>query len=126
MRVNFDPRLTTLIREARGLAGQGVELPREVKDLVERASALTGRARALEQIANFHNTIGDRMIPSQKPLMLVTALELAGAVKEQSGVAWSDPRAVDAFTNRLRELVSWLSFALYNMVIEKILHCQYR
>ena len=83
MRVNFDPRLTTLIKEARGLSSQGVELPREVKDLVERASALTGRARALQQIANFHNTIGDRMVPSLRPLMLTTALEFAGAVREQ-------------------------------------------
>jgi dynein heavy chain 2 len=106
MRVNFDPRLTRLIREGRGLAGQGVELPREVKDLVERASALTGRARALQQVANFHNTIGDRMIPSQRPLMLATALELAGAVREQSSVVWSDHRAVDAFTSRLQELVN--------------------
>ncbi|XP_011502016.1 PREDICTED: cytoplasmic dynein 2 heavy chain 1 [Ceratosolen solmsi marchali] len=105
MRVNFDPRLTTLIREGRGLAGQGVELPREIKDLVERASMLTRRARALQQVANFHNTIGDRMIPSQRPLMLAAALELAGAVREQSGVVWSDPRAVDAFTSKLQELV---------------------
>lgn len=105
MKVNFDSRLTTLIREARGLSSQGVELPRDIKDLVERASALTGRARALQQIANFHNTIGDRMAPSQRPLMLTTALELASAVREQSGVVWSDPRAVDAYTNRLRELV---------------------
>lgn len=105
MRVNFDPRLTSLIREARGLAAQGVELPREIKELVERASALTGRARALQQIANFHNTIGDRMIASQRPLMLASSLELASAVREQSGVVWTDPRAVDVYTNRLRELV---------------------
>ncbi|XP_058798637.1 cytoplasmic dynein 2 heavy chain 1 [Phymastichus coffea] len=105
MRVNFDPRLTALIRESRGLAAQGVELPREIKELVERASSLTGRARALQQIANFHNTIGDRMIPSQRPLMLASSLELAGAVREQSGVIWTDARAIDVYTNRLRELV---------------------
>ena len=105
MRVNYDPRLTTLIREARALAGQGVELPREVKDLVERASSLASRARALQQIANFHNTIGDRMVPSQRPLMLSAALELARAVQEQSGVVWSDPHAVDAYTARLNRLV---------------------
>ncbi|XP_043268031.1 cytoplasmic dynein 2 heavy chain 1 [Venturia canescens] len=105
MRVNYDPRLTILVKEARALAGQGVELPREVNDLVERAGALAARARALQQIATFHNTIGDRMVPSQRPLMLATALELSRAVREQSGVVWSDPRAVDAYTNRLQELV---------------------
>ncbi|XP_076621618.1 dynein cytoplasmic heavy chain beethoven [Colletes latitarsis] len=105
MRVTYDPRLMTLIREARALSSQGVELPREVRDLVERAGALAGRARALQQVATFHNTIGDRMVPSQRPLMLTTALELARAVQEQSGVVWSDPLAVDAYTARLKELV---------------------
>ncbi|KAL2712648.1 cytoplasmic dynein 2 heavy chain 1 [Vespula squamosa] len=106
MRVTYDPKLMTLIREARALSGQGVELPREIRDLVERASLLAGRARTLQQVATFHNTIGDRMVPSQRPLMLTTALELARAVKEQSGVVWSDPQAVDGYTNRLRELVT--------------------
>lgn len=105
MKVNYDARLTTLVREARALSGQGIELPREVRDLVERAGALGGRARALQQVANFHNTIGDRMVPSQRPLMLTTALELARAVHEQSGVVWSDLNAVDAYTARLREFV---------------------
>ncbi|XP_029051229.2 cytoplasmic dynein 2 heavy chain 1 [Osmia bicornis bicornis] len=105
MRVTYDPRLMTLIREARALSSQGVEFSREVRDLIERAELLSGRARALQQVATFHNTIGDRMVPSQRPLMLTTALELVRAVQEQSGVVWSDPQAVDAYTARLKELV---------------------
>lgn len=105
MKVNYDPKLMALVKEARALSGMGIELPREIRNLVECAGALAGRARALQQIANFHNTIGDRMIVSQRPLMLSTALELARAVQEQSGVIWSDLHAVDAYTNRLREFV---------------------
>lgn len=105
MRVTYDPRLMTLIREARALSGEGVELPREIRDLVDRAASLAGRARALQQVATFHNTIGDRMVPSQRPLMLTIALELARAVQEQSGVVWSDPHLVDVYTARLKELV---------------------
>ncbi|XP_015119188.1 cytoplasmic dynein 2 heavy chain 1 [Diachasma alloeum] len=105
MKVNYDPRLTQLVKEARALSGQGIELPREIRELVERAGALAGRARSLQQVANFHNTIGDRMVPSQRPLMLATALELARAVHEQSGVVWSDLHAVDVYTARLREFV---------------------
>lgn len=105
MRVTYDPRLMTLIREARALSGEGVELPREIRDLVDRAATLAGRARALQQVATFHNTIGDRMVPSQRPLMLTIALELARAVQEQSGVVWSDPHLVDVYTARLKELV---------------------
>ncbi|XP_046488904.1 cytoplasmic dynein 2 heavy chain 1 [Neodiprion pinetum] len=105
MRVTYDPRLTQLVREVRALAGQGIELPREIGQLAERAGVLASRARALQQVATFHNTIGDRMVPSQRPLMLVAALELARAVREQSGVSWNDPHRVDAYTARLRELV---------------------
>lgn len=106
MKVNYDSRLTALVKEARALSGQGIELPREIKDLVERAGSLAGRARALQQIANFHNTIGDRMVPSQRPLMLTTAMELARAVRGQSKVAWSDLKAVDDYTAQLKEFVS--------------------
>ncbi|KAL0104886.1 hypothetical protein PUN28_016497 [Cardiocondyla obscurior] len=112
MRVTYDPRLMTLIREARALSGEGVELPREIRDLVDRAASLAGRARALQQVATFHNTIGDRMVPSQRPLMLTIALELARAVQEQSGVVWSDPHLVDVYTARLKELV--MKFARQN------------
>ncbi|KAL6266424.1 hypothetical protein P5V15_003274 [Pogonomyrmex californicus] len=112
MRVTYDPRLMTLIREARALSGEGVELPREIRDLVDRAASLAGRARALQQVATFHNTIGDRMVPSQRPLMLTIALELARAVQEQSGVVWSDPHLVDVYTARLKELV--VKFARQN------------
>ncbi|EFN76217.1 Cytoplasmic dynein 2 heavy chain 1 [Harpegnathos saltator] len=106
MRVTYDPRLMTMIREARALSGEGVELPREIRELVDRAGSLAGRARALQQVATFHNTIGDRMVPSQRPLMLTVALELARAVQEQSGVVWSDPHLVDVYTTRLKELVT--------------------
>ncbi|XP_066585667.1 cytoplasmic dynein 2 heavy chain 1 [Prorops nasuta] len=106
MRVNYDPRLSTLIRDARALSSKGVSLPREIGELVERAGLLAGRARALQQVATFHNTIGDRIVPSQRPLMLTSALQLARAVKEQSGVVWSDPHAVDAYTAALRDLIN--------------------
>ncbi|XP_020293197.1 cytoplasmic dynein 2 heavy chain 1 [Pseudomyrmex gracilis] len=123
MRVTYDPRLMTLIREARALSGEGVELPREIRELVDRAASLAGRARALQQVATFHNTIGDRMVPSQRPLMLTIALELARAVQEQSGVVWSDPHLVDVYTARLKELV--VKFARQNSeLISK--HCTLR
>ncbi|XP_032668403.1 cytoplasmic dynein 2 heavy chain 1 [Odontomachus brunneus] len=112
MRVTYDPRLMTMIREARALSGEGVELPREIRELVDRAASLAGRARALQQVATFHNTIGDRMVLSQRPLMLTIALELARAVQEQSGIVWSDPHLVDVYTTRLKELV--VKFARQN------------
>jgi len=118
MRVTYDPRLMTLIREARALSGEGVELPREIRELVDRASSLAGRARALQQVATFHNTIGDRMVPSQRPLMLTIALELARAVQEQSGIVWSDPHLVDVYTARLKELVRKNRPVLFRLILQ--------
>jgi len=60
------------------------------------------------QVANFHNTIGDRMIASQRPMMLAAALELARLVQEQSGVTWNDLAAVDAYIARLQTVVDRL------------------
>lgn len=105
MRVNFDARLTTLIREARAMSGYGIELSADVRQLATAAGALVGRAKALQQLAQFHNTIGDRMVQSQRPLMLSSALGLARAVQQQSGVTWSDAQAVDAYIGKLKDLV---------------------
>ncbi len=41
----------------------------------------SGQAIQLQKIANFHNTIGDRMIISQRPMMLEAAVGLAQLVK---------------------------------------------
>ena len=35
----------------------------------------------LQKIANFHNTIGDRIIASQRPMMLEAALALSKLVR---------------------------------------------
>ncbi|KAF7991046.1 hypothetical protein HCN44_000861 [Aphidius gifuensis] len=120
MKVNYNSRLTTLVKEARALSGQGIELPRNIKDLVERAGSLAGRARALQQIANFHNTIGDRMVPSQRPLMLTTAMELARAVRGQSKVVWSDIKAVDDYTSQLKEFVQKFGKQNYELASKHI------
>ena len=61
------------------------------------------------QVANFHNTIGDRMIASQRPMMLEAALDLARLVQEQNGVTWSDTAAVDKYIVRLQTAVERLS-----------------
>ena len=80
------------------------------------------------QVANFHNTIGDRMIASQRPMMLEAALDLARLVQEQNGVTWSDTAAVDKYIVRLQTAVERLSrennkLASYHAQIrDKVIH----
>ncbi|XP_068082912.1 cytoplasmic dynein 2 heavy chain 1 [Anabrus simplex] len=109
MRVNYNPRLVGLIREVRQLLVLGYKVPARIQEAADHAKRFMRQAKALEQVANFHNTIGDRMIPSQRPMMLEAALELARLVQEQNGVTWSDTVAVDHYIGRLQTTVERLS-----------------
>ncbi|CAH0388994.1 unnamed protein product [Bemisia tabaci] len=59
--------------------------------------------------ATFHNTIGDRMIPSQRPMMLTAAVELARLVQSQNNVTWSDITSVDSYIAKLQAAVQTLA-----------------
>lgn len=78
------------------------------------------------QIANFHNTIGDRMIPSQRPMMLASALELSKLVQEQEVVSWGDIQSVEKYVENLKAAVEKLSeqntfLASYHLqIMEKV------
>ena len=89
MKVSYNRRLVGLHTEVRILAGQGYNIPHKIMTTSEMARKFAKLARDLERIANFHNTIGDRMITSQRPLMLDAAVSLAQLVKEQTDMTWN-------------------------------------
>ncbi len=65
-------------------------------------------ARRLQQIATFHNTIGDRIIPCQRPILLKNAMELSKLVRSES-VAWNDEDSANRYVGVLQNAVSSLS-----------------
>ena len=75
----------------------------------EQARKFAKLARDLERIASFHNTIGDRMITSQRPLMLDAAVSLAQLVKEQTDMTWNNPDRVQRYIARLQQHVEQLA-----------------
>ncbi|XP_056634261.1 cytoplasmic dynein 2 heavy chain 1 [Diorhabda sublineata] len=109
MHVNYSPRLVILISEVRQLKAMGYHVPSVIVETSEHAKRFMRFARVLEQIANFHNTIGDRMIPSQKPMMLASALELSKLVQEQEVVSWGQEKAVEKYVELLKTAVEKLS-----------------
>ncbi|KAK3929891.1 Cytoplasmic dynein 2 heavy chain 1 [Frankliniella fusca] len=109
MHVNYNPELVGLIREVRHLSLLGYKIPVSITEASDLAKQFMRQAKSLQQVANFHNTIGDRMITSQRPMMLATALELARLVQEQSGVTWTNTAAVDAYINKLNTVVQKLA-----------------
>lgn len=109
MRVNYSPRLVTLVREYRQLTAMGYRIPSHIEQTAIHAKQFMKYAKALEQVANFHNTIGDRMIGSQRPMMLTGAVELSKLVQQQEVVSWGDVRSVEKYVENLRSAVNRLS-----------------
>jgi dynein heavy chain 2 len=65
LQVSYNPRLVGLFNEVRMLSVLGFAVPAKINQATDLAKKFAKQAKALEQIASFHNTIGDRMIASQ-------------------------------------------------------------
>uniref|UniRef100_A0A1I8MV06 Dynein heavy chain, cytoplasmic n=1 Tax=Musca domestica TaxID=7370 RepID=A0A1I8MV06_MUSDO len=108
MRVTFNPKLVTFCQDVREFENMGYSVPAELRTAATHAAKYMCYARRLQQIATFHNTIGDRMIPCQRPIMLKNAMELSKLVHSET-VAWNDEESVLRYVNMLQAAVSKLS-----------------
>uniref|UniRef100_A0A1A9WMF6 Dynein heavy chain, cytoplasmic n=1 Tax=Glossina brevipalpis TaxID=37001 RepID=A0A1A9WMF6_9MUSC len=108
MRVTFNPQLVTFCQDVREFENLDFHVPSELRTAAKHASKYICFARRLQQIATFHNTIGDRMVPCQRPIMLKNAMELSKLVQSET-VAWNDEDAVQRYVNILQDAVSKLS-----------------
>ncbi|XP_017012255.3 cytoplasmic dynein 2 heavy chain 1 [Drosophila takahashii] len=108
MRVTFNPKLVTFCQDVREFENLGYSVPLELRAAATHAAKYMCYARRLQQIATFHNTIGDRMIPCQRPIMLKNALELQRLVQSET-VAWQDESSVQRYVDILQAAVSKLS-----------------
>ncbi|CAB3224981.1 unnamed protein product [Arctia plantaginis] len=104
MVVNFNPGLVRAELEARVLAALGLPPPPAAAALHDLTNALA-HARPLHQVASFHNTLGERMIPSTRPMMLQAALDLSNLVQDQKAVYWDDVEQLVNYTNKLKTIV---------------------
>lgn len=108
MQVTFKPRLVIFCSDVREFEELGFRIPIELRNTALHAIRFMSYARKLQQIATFHNTIGDRMIPCVRPIMLPNALKLSNLVRSES-VAWNDELSVDRYVSTLQIAVNNLS-----------------
>ncbi|XP_045525458.1 cytoplasmic dynein 2 heavy chain 1 [Pieris brassicae] len=104
MEVNFNPRLVNIELEARSLCALGLPSP-PAANVLDKLTIALRYARALQQVASFHNTLGERMIPSTRPMMLEAALDLSALVQSQKPVFWNDEEQLAAYTENLKKMV---------------------
>ncbi len=109
MKVSYNPRLVGLGREVRMLTMLGFAIPPKIQQTTDLAKKFAFQAKSLDQIANFHNTIGNRMITSQRPMMLDAAVGLAKLVKDQTDMTWENTQQVQAYIERLKQHVEHLA-----------------
>ncbi|RZF43242.1 hypothetical protein LSTR_LSTR016848 [Laodelphax striatellus] len=108
MKVNYNPQLVALVKDVRQISVLGYSVPASIVETAAMARSFINQARSLQQVATFHNTIGDRMIVSQRPMMLAAAVELARLVREQHSVTWKNTNAVDSYIQKLQSAVDRL------------------
>ncbi|XP_052738057.1 cytoplasmic dynein 2 heavy chain 1 isoform X2 [Bicyclus anynana] len=106
MVVNYDPQLVRAESEARILMSMGLPaLNPNTTAALQALIAPLKHARALHQVASFHNTLGERMVPSTRPMMLQTALELSALVSEHQPLYWRDAEQLAVYTDQLKQMV---------------------
>lgn len=108
MQVTFKPKLVIFCNDVGEFENLGFCIPIELRSIALQAVKFMAHARKLQQIATFHNTIGDRMIPCVRPIMLQNALKLSNLVRSES-VAWNDEDSVDRYISTLQVVVTNLS-----------------
>lgn len=109
MIVNYSSAFVNLNNEVRQLSALGYKIPAQIEEVNENAKRFLKFARELEQIAHFHNTVGDRMIPSQRPMMLISALNFSKLVQEEEVVSWRDIKSVQKYVDTLKGAVEKLA-----------------
>lgn len=109
MTVTYNPKLLIFCQDIRYLRNFGFSnIPSELTKYGTIGRKYIKYAKNLQQISNFHNTIGDRIIPCQRPIMLKNAIELSNLVKSQS-VSWEDEESVKKYILVLQGAINTLS-----------------
>ncbi|GAB1603231.1 hypothetical protein Ahia01_000603700, partial [Argonauta hians] len=119
LKVNYDERLVTLLREVRMLSALGFSIPGNIQETARTAEKFYKHGIVLKQVAHFYNTIDQQMIQSQKPMMVASARAFEALIlkpkentKGRQGitkVTWDDPNQLEAYIERLQKAAERLT-----------------
>ncbi|XP_033109038.1 cytoplasmic dynein 2 heavy chain 1-like [Anneissia japonica] len=136
--VNYGDKLVTLLREVRQLQGLGFAIPAKIQHTANVAQKFYRHGVILKQVAHFHNTIAEQMIPSQRPMMLTSAIAFQNIIKnpkkgakESDGklqVTWDNPEELEAYIQKLQSAAERLTTEnrrlrkIHNTIAEKVVY----
>uniref|UniRef100_A0A3Q0T4R8 Cytoplasmic dynein 2 heavy chain 1 n=1 Tax=Amphilophus citrinellus TaxID=61819 RepID=A0A3Q0T4R8_AMPCI len=114
LKIQYSDRLVSLLREVRQLSALGFPIPAKIQQASNTADKFYRQAIVLKQVAHFYNTIDQKMIPSQRPMMLSLALAFEHVIKsKESGsklhITWDNPKELEVYIAKLQSAAEKLS-----------------
>ena len=100
LKVHFSERLVALLREVRQFSELGFQIPREIVSAVDKAQRFYRYGLKLKQVANFYNTIGEQIIPSQMGMLALEAQKFENIVS-RTDVRWDNPDSCERYMKQL-------------------------
>ncbi|XP_063970614.1 cytoplasmic dynein 2 heavy chain 1 [Lytechinus pictus] len=111
--VSYSERLVTLMREVRQLQALGYPVAAKIQHTAAIAQKFYKHGVILKQVAHFHNSIAEQMIPSQRNMMLQSALAFERIIKnprtgsKDSGqgkvqITWENPKELEEYITKLQ------------------------
>uniref|UniRef100_A0A670IVV3 Dynein cytoplasmic 2 heavy chain 1 n=1 Tax=Podarcis muralis TaxID=64176 RepID=A0A670IVV3_PODMU len=105
LKIHYSDRLVVLLREVRQLSALGFVIPAKIQQTSSTAQKFCKQAVILKQVAHFYNSIDQQMIPSQKPMMLQSALAFEQIIKHSKAegqITWDNPKELEAYIKKLQ------------------------
>ncbi|KAJ6633478.1 hypothetical protein lerEdw1_014502, partial [Lerista edwardsae] len=112
LKIHYSDRLVTLLREVRQLSALGFVIPAKIQHASNTAQKFCKQAVILKQMAHFYNSIDQQMIPSQKPMMLQSALAFEQIIKHSKAegqITWDNPKELEAYIKKLQSAAERLA-----------------
>ncbi|KAK8882498.1 Cytoplasmic dynein 2 heavy chain 1 [Tritrichomonas musculus] len=73
--VNFSDDLCQFLDDVRRITSAKMTIPKQIQDIVNRATPIYKQALIMQRVANFYNEMPSRILQSQKPMLLKPATE---------------------------------------------------
>ena len=103
-RVTFGYELVRMSRECKTLRCFGFSIPPEVADKEADVKQFGSIARELREVVHFYCTVGDHILPSQKPIMINSASKFTSLLESRARISWDkEPEKLSLWLAQLRE-----------------------
>ncbi|CBY08725.1 unnamed protein product [Oikopleura dioica] len=106
LELSFSDRWESLLCEVKQIHALGLPVNMKVQQNCRKAARFYRAGVLLHQVASFYNSIGSKMIPSTKPMLLKKAIEFEALIKNiaknEKQMKWENPDELEKFARSLQ------------------------